>query len=93
MMADFVCNNVRLRKIARRVELAIEVVIKAEVDVDLLIGPALERTHPRVAGTTCRRILATIHHELGCVVLLSDADKLLRPDVFRICQDDLDELQ
>jgi len=47
MMADLVCDNVRLRKIAGRAKLAFQLVKECKIEIKLLIAWTVKRTDSR----------------------------------------------
>src|SRR5919198_3610317 len=52
VVADLVCNYVGLGEFAWRTEAILEVLVESEVNVDLLIQRAIERSLDRFAGAT-----------------------------------------
>ena len=57
VMADLVGDHVGLREVAGRAEAIAQVAVEVEIDVDLLVGRAVERTHRRL-----RRAAGRAHH-------------------------------
>ena len=91
VVADLVGDHVGLRELSRRAELLLEHLVEAQVDVDLLVVGAVERSHRRLALAACRRPAAAEEHQLGRLVgparLLED----IGPDTFRAAQHLRDE--
>src|SRR5829696_7723854 len=57
VMTELMCKDVRLREVAARAEPILQLVVKPEIDVDLLIYRAVERSHRGLrisAGRLCR---------------------------------------
>ena len=52
VMADFVSDDIGLGEIARRLEAARKLVEKLGVEIDLLVGRAVKRTHRRLRRQT-----------------------------------------
>ena len=81
MMSEFVGENIRLRELARSSESALQLVVEAEIDVDLLIGGTIERSSGRLrraasgrrerapiwhAGTESRGLAESLPRSSGC---------------------------
>ena len=92
VVADFVGNHIRLRKLARRAEFVFQRLVKAEVDVDLLVGRAIKRAHCRLALAASGRGGTAKQHQLGLLVLGTALAKDIAPDIFGIGQHGGDEL-
>ena len=93
MVTHFVRNDVRLREIAGRLELALEGVIKPQVDVDLAVRRAIEGPHSGVAHPAPGGVAVPVDHEFGHRVRQPDAVELLLPDILRVGQHDGDEFE
>src|SRR5262249_46246385 len=70
-------------------EAALQLVVEAEVDVDLLIARTVERTGRRLAEPAGRLHLVAEENELGVLVAVAEN---LPPRVLRVVQDEGDEL-
>ena len=93
VVSNFVCDDISLRKVTRRVELTRELVVKTEVDVNLLIARTIKGAHARVAHAAGRGDLALVDDELRFDVLPPCPFEFLRPDVLGIGKHDGDEVQ
>ena len=68
VMPDLVRDNVSLREVAGRAEAILQVAVEREVDVELLVGGAVERPD-RGLGITARRLyLAGEKHQRGLAI-------------------------
>src|SRR5262249_41913615 len=70
-------------------EAALQLVVEAEVDVDLLIARTVERAGRSLAESAGRLHLVAEEHELGVLVAVAEN---LAPRVLRVVQDEGDEL-
>ena len=84
-------DDVGLRELARCAEALLQVAVEGEVDIDLLIARAVERTHRRLTGTAGRRRCAGKEHQLGLLVARATFTKHLLPRRFRAAQNLGDE--
>jgi hypothetical protein len=64
VVADLVREDVGLREIPRRAEAGTQLVVEGEVDVDLLIGRAVEGTHLALSDAAARARRIAKEHEL-----------------------------
>ena len=62
VVADFVRDDVGLGEFAGCVETLAEVAVEGEVDIDALVGRAVERSHRRLAGAAGGRCGAGEQH-------------------------------
>ena len=92
VMADFVCDHVGLGKISRSFEFFSELLKEAKINIDLLIGRAVE------GPDRCRRSATVGLHaipeqdELRLDVLLVNALEDIVPNVFGVGQNGLDKI-
>ena len=91
VMPDLVRDHVGLREIARRLEALAQLAVEAEVDVDLLIGRAVERTHRRLREAARRLHRAGEQHQLGLLVLRPGLPEQRAPGVLGVGQHHRDE--
>src|ERR1700745_4190089 len=68
MMSEFVGKNVRLRELPRGSESALQLVVEAEIDVDLLIGGTIERSSGRLRRAASGRRRVAKKHQPGMPV-------------------------
>src|ERR1044072_3209768 len=85
-------DDVRLRKISRRVELASQLFIKREIDVNLFITRTIEWTNSSACNSTRRLHAIREEHERRLAILPPVLAKHVGPNVFRLRQDHADEL-
>src|SRR5512139_3221959 len=91
VVAHLVRDDVGLREVARRTELAVQRVEEAEVDVDLLVARAIERAHRRLAHAAGAARGATEQHQLGLAVGGTTHLHQGTPHVFRVGEHGGDE--
>src|SRR5574337_1699391 len=77
VVADLVRDDVSLREVARRAELLAQRVEEAEVDVDLLVGRAVERPHRRLPDAARGAGRAAEQHQPRRLILPATAAELL----------------
>src|SRR5215831_16462386 len=87
MMPEFMGQHVSFGKISGRAETALEFVIEAKVDINLLVSRAIEG-----AGGGARRAAAGVggiakEHQLGMAIRNALLGKNFRPRLLRIIQD------
>src|ERR1700722_11083508 len=70
VMADFVREHVGLCKLARRSETLLQLIVKSEIDVNLLIAGAVERAGRRFPSAASRLRIVAEQDELGVMILL-----------------------
>lgn len=92
MMTNLMGDHIGLGKLARRFELAGQLLKEAQVQINLLIDGAIERADRRVGKAAGGGDLATEQHQLGLAILFAELFELLRPNVLGIGQDHFDEL-
>ena len=78
MVADFMRQHIGLGEIARRPELLPQLVVEAQIDINLLVVRAIERPGARVGHAAGRIDLAGEQHDLGLGIILA-----LRPETAR----------
>ncbi len=81
MVADLVRDHVGLRKVARRTEPPGQRVEETQVDVDLLVGRAVERAHRRLALAAGGARRAAEQHQPRRLVGTPGGAELCGPDV------------
>ena len=91
VVADFMGDDVGLGEVARCFEAAAQLVVEGEIDVDLLVDRAIERTHRRLADAACRPRAAREQHQLRVLVRFAEALEHARPDILGVLQDARDE--
>jgi hypothetical protein len=91
VMTDFVGDDIRLGEIARGIQFILQVLIKAEVNVDLLVGGAVERPHRRFGHTAGGLHGTGKQHQFWVNVLPPHLAKQSPPGVFCVRQDNRDE--
>jgi hypothetical protein len=92
VMTDFVGDDVGLGKVTRGAQLISEIAIEAEIDVDFLIGRAIERAGLGTGEATTGLDFAREEHKARLPVALAVAPEELIPDVLGISEDGFDEL-
>src|SRR6185369_7332065 len=92
VMADLVGDHIGLREIAGRAEPARELVEEIEIEIDLLIAWAIERSDRRLREAAGGLGAAGEQHQLGLAILRADLRQELMPGVFGIGENDGDEL-
>src|SRR5215203_3285147 len=85
-MTDFMRNYIRLREVARRIELPAQLLIEREIDVDLLVVGTVERSNRSAGETTRRAYLIRKQHERWLAILPPVLPKLIVPNVLGFCQ-------
>ena len=93
MVANFMCNYVRLREFPGRAKAVFEFLKEAEIEVNLLIFWTVEGTDCCLGLSASRWIFVPIKHELG--VAIGHAGRLRQgfvPSCLNIVQHKLDEL-
>ncbi len=93
VMTDFVGDDVRLREIAGRPETRPHLVVEAQVDVGLLVGGTVERTHRRLSQAAGRASRAAEQHQHGLFVTSAHLPELRGPDVFGVGDHDRDHVR
>src|SRR5690349_18709531 len=91
-MTNFVRHYIRLREISRRVELAPQLFIKREINVNLLITRTIEWTNSSTLDSTRRTHLIRKQHERRLAILPPILTKHIGPNIFRLRQDHRDKL-
>jgi hypothetical protein len=93
VVADLVGQDVRLRKFAGRAEALPELVVEAEIDVNLFVAGTVEGARGRFgAAAGCMRVIAE-EDEPGVVIRLAGLlREKLRPSVLRVVKDERNEL-
>ena len=88
-MAQFVSDDVGLRKLARRAEAAVQLVEKAEVNVNLLVVGAVERSGGGFCSTAAGLRCVAEEHQLGMAIVgVSLLRQDLRPGVLGVVQNE-----
>ena len=82
VVADFMGNHIGKSRITRRAELVFHIVVEREVEVNLLVGWAVERAHCRLAGTAGGGGAAAIQHHFRLHILPALAAEIFAPGVF-----------
>jgi hypothetical protein len=93
MVSHFVRYDVRLGKIARRLEFLLQAVIETQVDLDLPIQWAVKRPHAGIARAAARRVLRAENHQLRRDILLTYPPELTCPDILCVGEHDGDKLK
>src|SRR6185437_14390994 len=91
-MTDFVRDDIRLREISRRIELAPQLFIKPKIDVNPLIARTIEWTNSSTCDPTRRAHLIRKQHQRRLAILPAVLTKHVGPNVFRLRQDHRDKL-
>jgi hypothetical protein len=93
VMTDLVREHIRLREIARRAEALLQLFVKGEIDVDLLVFRTVERSRGRLRVAARGVGGVAEKHQLGVAVRRA---RLLREDVLPrllcVVEDEGDEL-
>src|SRR5262245_34624557 len=92
VMTDLMRNHVSLRHVSRRAEAVLEVLVEIEVDIDLLVIGAIERTHLRHTDPASGTDAAAEQDECGIAIALPIAAEEVAPDVLGIGENDGHEL-
>ncbi len=82
MMANLMGNDIGLGKIARRAKPRFHVLIKAQIDIDLLIERTIEGTHGSLRHAAGRLNIAREQNEFRLLVLPTHLSEDLVPDPF-----------
>jgi len=69
-MADFMGDDIGLREIAGRAEARRQFLEELEVEIDLLVERAIERSHRRLSGAALRSRGLFVEHERRRAVAL-----------------------
>src|SRR5215207_8776097 len=91
-MTNFVRDDIRLREISRCTELAAQLFIKGEIDVNLLVSGTIEWTNSRAGKSARRAHLVREEHERWLAILSTVFPKHVSPNVFRLRQHHPNEL-
>src|SRR4051812_25051495 len=91
-MADLVRDDVRLRKVPRRLKTRLQLMEETRVEVNLAVGRAVERTRTRIGKAAARVDLAREQIELGRDVLAPAGPEDGAPRVFGVPEHDGHEL-
>src|SRR6185369_14099563 len=91
-MSNFVRDHVRLREISRRVELASQLFIKREIDVNLLITRTIEWSNSSASDSTRRLHPIRKEHERRLSILPPVLAKHVGPNILRLRQHHSDKL-
>jgi hypothetical protein len=86
-MADLVGDHASPREIAARPELALHVPVEGEIEIDALVGRAVEGAHGGRGVAASGGDGVAVENELGAVVALIRASEGLRPGVLRLGED------
>ena len=86
MVTHFVRHDIGLGKLARCAQLVAQRLVKAQVDIDLLVAGAIERTHGGLTRAAGRGGCTPKQHQLGLLVLGSTLLEHIFPDIFRVGQ-------
>ena len=93
MMAELVGEHVGLGEVARRAESRAQLAEEAEVEVDGLIGRAVERAGGGRRHATATRVDRAVEEdELRILVSLPACGELLPPVLLHVVEDGADEL-
>ena len=71
VVADLVRDHVRPREVAARLQLALHVAVEGEVEVDVLVGRAVERPDGGAGRAAAGVDAVAVEHELGALVALA----------------------
>src|SRR5262249_38845199 len=85
-MADLVGNHVGLGEIAGRMKAVLQLPVEVEVDIDLVIEGAIERSHRRPTDAARRLHFASEQHQRRLLVALSSGLEDAIPDILSIGQ-------
>ena len=91
-MTDLVRHHVGAGEFALRAEPAAQFIEEAEIEVHLLVGRAVERTHRRLGRAAAGAGHVPEQHQLRLPVLGAGFAEHRIPDIFRIGEDDADEV-
>ncbi len=86
VVADLVGDHVGLGEIAGRAEALFELVVEAEVDIELVVGGAVEGAHCRAGHAAGRPDLARKDDQVGFFILAADRGKDRVPGVLGVGQ-------
>ena len=92
-MADLVGDHIGLRELAGRAEAACQLVEEAEIEIDALIGRAIEGTHRCLADAALGPRGVAEQHELGLAILPAHLAEDITPYVFGALEHARDELR
>jgi hypothetical protein len=92
VMADFVGDDVGLGEVARRAKTVLQLAEKAQVEIDLLVGGAVERPDRGAGEAAGRADFVAEQHERGIAIPAAHLLELLLPHVLGAGQHDADEL-
>src|SRR5580704_14643654 len=81
VMAHFMGKHIRLREFSRSAKPALQLIVKSEVDVNLLVAGAIERTSGRFRAATGRLPKVSEEYELGMAVRSA---RLFRQQLFPV---------
>lgn len=84
MMTDLVRNDIGLGEFTRRMKALLQIIVKGQVDVDLVIARAVERPHRRLGKPAGRTHRAGEEHQLGFFVSAASGAKNRTPGVFGV---------
>src|SRR5688572_1908085 len=93
VVPDLVRYDVGLREVSGRAVSPPQVLVEGEVDVELLIGRAVERTHRRLRETARRLGRLFEEDELGLTIGLTLRAEQVAPDLLGVGEDDRDEMR
>src|SRR6185369_1872343 len=91
-MSNFMRDHVRLREISGRLELASQLFIKREIDVNLFITRTIEWSNSSACDSTRRLHPIGKEHERWLSILPSVLAKHVSPNIFRLRQHHSDKL-
>src|SRR5829696_2574973 len=86
VMADLMGDHVGLRELAGHAKAALQVVEEGEVEIDPLVGRAIERSHRRLADAAFGARGVAVEHQLGLAILPAELPEGGRPDVLGALQ-------
>ncbi len=92
MVPDLVCDDVCLRKVAGRSEAIRQQPVEVEINVDVAVAGAIERTNSCLGGAAGGLNGAGEEDQLGLIVVAAAPGKQVAPGVFGIGEDDRNEI-
>ena len=92
MVSHFVRDDVGARKVARARRIRGELPVKRQIDVDLLIARAVERSGGGAGETAGGAHLSAEQHQLGRNIGLAHVLEIGAPDILGLAENGADEI-
>src|SRR4051794_41596994 len=92
VVTHFVGDHIGLREVTRRAEALLELAVKAQIDVHLLVDRTIKGPHLRCAGATARARSAVEEHQGGGPIALISCGKRGRPGLLYVVEHEADEV-